>query len=70
MGIGAFNLNPEGVMGEWDSGSDHEESIYATMPENEVNELLGKLGINPRPTIDAVKQLVKQKLRESRPKEE
>ena len=69
MGIGAFfTKDREGAVGDLDSDSfhDHDHSIYESMDEAEINEELRKAGIDPRPTIDAVKQLVRQKLIQSR----
>jgi len=38
-------------------------SRYANMPIDQVNARLRALGINPQPTIDAVRNLVEQKLK-------
>jgi hypothetical protein len=43
---------------------DAEIRRYETMPIEEVNAELARLGIDPQPTIDAVKKLVEAKLKE------
>lgn len=60
--MGVFLTNREGAVAERESDSEHDYSRYESMRIEEVNEELRNFGIDPRPTIDAVKELVRQNL--------
>jgi hypothetical protein len=63
-----FASGGEGVMGECQDDSDSSPiddpvvAKYRSMSRDAVNAELRNAGIDPQPTIDAVKQLIREKL--------
>lgn len=44
-------------------GEDPAIALYESMPNEEVEKELQRAGINPQPTVEAVKNLIREKLK-------